>query len=86
MWCILHNNGSVVLANNERIVVPDALRFIWEVSALDFTIYYVRIDYVRNLFCVDSQIVHNCGLFYLKELVSIEPLIMSHCHRFQFNL
>ena len=32
MESILHNDGSVVLANNEKIIVPDSLRFIWEVS------------------------------------------------------
>ena len=31
MQTILHNDGEIVLANNERIVVPDTLRFIWEV-------------------------------------------------------
>lgn len=36
MWCILHNNGSIVLGNNERIVVPDSLRFIWEVRCFSF--------------------------------------------------
>ena len=35
MESILHNTGSIVLANNERIVVPDTLRFVWEVRCLD---------------------------------------------------
>jgi hypothetical protein len=29
---VLHNDGSIVLANNERIVIPDTLRFLWEVT------------------------------------------------------
>ena len=28
---VLNNDGAVVLANNERIVIPDTVRFIWEV-------------------------------------------------------
>ena len=32
MECILHNQGSIILGNNERIVVPNTLRFVWEVS------------------------------------------------------
>ena len=36
MQTILHNDGEIVLANNERIVVPDTLRFIWEVRLLHF--------------------------------------------------
>ncbi|XP_071095883.1 uncharacterized protein [Haliotis cracherodii] len=32
--CLIHN-GSVVLANNERIVIPDTLRFIWEQESLE---------------------------------------------------
>ena len=32
MSSILHNDGSIVLANNERIVMSQGLRFIWEVS------------------------------------------------------
>ena len=32
MASILHNDGSIVLANNERIVMADTLRFIWEVK------------------------------------------------------
>lgn len=34
METILHNNGSVVLGNNERILMPDNLRFFWEVETL----------------------------------------------------
>ena len=39
MQTILHTDGDVVLANNERIVVPDTLRFIWEVRCLHICIY-----------------------------------------------
>ena len=28
---ILNNSGSVVMANNERLCIPETLRFIWEV-------------------------------------------------------
>ena len=38
MQTILHTDGDVVLANNERIVVPDTLRFIWEVRCLHICI------------------------------------------------
>ncbi len=31
MESVLHNDGTIVLADNERIIVPDTLRFIWEV-------------------------------------------------------
>ena len=34
MWCILHNTGSAVLANNERLVFPSSLRFLWETESL----------------------------------------------------
>ena len=29
---LFHNDGSLVLANNERIHIPDNVRFYWEVS------------------------------------------------------
>ena len=32
MASILHNDGSIVLANNERIIMTHTLRFIWEVG------------------------------------------------------
>ncbi len=34
IWCILHNTGAAVLANNERIVFPAALRFLWETESV----------------------------------------------------
>ncbi|KAK6172547.1 hypothetical protein SNE40_016179 [Patella caerulea] len=32
---LLDHNGSVVLANNERLIIPDSLRFIWELGSLE---------------------------------------------------
>lgn len=31
---VLNNDGAVVLGNNERIIIPETVRFIWEVSKL----------------------------------------------------
>lgn len=31
---VLNNDGAVVLGNNERIIIPETVRFIWEVSNL----------------------------------------------------
>ena len=31
---VLHNDGSIVLANNERTVIPETLRFLWETESL----------------------------------------------------
>lgn len=28
---VLNNDGAVVLGNNERIIIPETVRFIWEV-------------------------------------------------------
>ena len=36
MESILHHDGSIVLANNERIVISDTLRFIWEVRTKQY--------------------------------------------------
>lgn len=32
LGAVLNNDGSVVLGNNERIVIADTIRFLWEVS------------------------------------------------------
>ena len=34
MESTLHNNGAVVLGNNERLMMPDNLRFLWEMETL----------------------------------------------------
>ncbi|XP_023931015.1 dynein beta chain, ciliary-like [Lingula anatina] len=34
MESILHNDGAIVLGNNERVIMPDNLRFMWEVDSL----------------------------------------------------
>lgn len=34
LGAVLNNDGSVVLGNNERIVIADTIRFLWEVSII----------------------------------------------------
>lgn len=36
LGAVLNNDGSVVLGNNERIVIADTIRFLWEVSLSTF--------------------------------------------------
>ncbi|KAK7479590.1 hypothetical protein BaRGS_00029139 [Batillaria attramentaria] len=35
LYTILNHNGTVVLANNERLTIPPTLRFIWEMESLE---------------------------------------------------
>jgi hypothetical protein len=51
LGAVLNNDGSVVLGNNERIVIADTIRFLWEVSftsTLTSLLFYclnkIRID------------------------------------------
>lgn len=50
---VLNNDGAVVLGNNERIIIPETVRFIWEVSKL-LTLISVIIVKSSNKFMPES--------------------------------
>ena len=64
MHCILHHTNSIVLANNERIVVPKSVRFIWEVRLILTDLLsseYVVIVYLFMYYYVNVSVLL-CGV------------------------
>lgn len=43
---VLNNDGAVVLGNSERIIIPETVRFIWEVS---FLVNNCHVQYFHSL-------------------------------------
>lgn len=60
---VLNNDGAVVLGNNERIIIPETVRFIWEVREKE------RKEMSVPLFCL----VYNSTLVKTKH----EKLILN---------
>ena len=50
---LFHNECSLVLANNERIHIPDNIRFYWEVSSL--SVFKINFSFLHGFYRFQHQ-------------------------------